>query len=116
MGYARGVRLTVNLVGTKQSYLVNFAQSPGPDGKRWLDPLSGEGMMGNVLGRSVCSDTNIQMPFQVVIANLNEAEVKHIIVEIASKMSRAFNQQSEPRCFVHGTREFPWQEYHPQSY
>jgi hypothetical protein len=113
MGYARGIRLTVNLVGTKQTYLLDFAQGAGIEEKRWADPLNG---MGSGIDRIVCNDPNLMMPFQVAVANLNETEVNRIIVEIAMKLGRAFNHQSEPRCFNYGTRDYPWNEYSPHSY
>ncbi|HVS52518.1 MAG TPA: caspase family protein [Opitutaceae bacterium] len=113
MGYARGVRLSVNLIGTKDSYLVDFANGEGVDKKRWLDPLSG---MGGEFGRTQCNDANLPMAFQVALANMNDAETRQIIEGIAGKIGRAFNHQSDPRCFNYGTRVFPWNEYSPYPY
>lgn len=113
MGYAHGIRITVNLIGTKQTYLLDFAEGKGLEDKKWLNPLNG---MGSGIGRIVCNDANLLMPFQIPVSNLNEAEVKRIIVEIAMKLGRAFNHQSEPRCFNYGTRDYPWNEYRSHSY
>jgi hypothetical protein len=110
MGYARGIRLSVNMVGTQNSYLVDFAQGEGLEKKRWADPLSG---MSNGFGRTQCNDLNLHMPFHVALANMSDAEIQRIIEGIAAKVGRAFNHQSEPRCFNYGTRVFPWGEYRP---
>jgi hypothetical protein len=112
-GYSAGVKYLVNLVGTKDSILADFAHSTGKENKKWAQPFE-PGFFGNGMDLSKlrCRDANLQFPFRVVLGSLRGAEAKKIISECADQLGPAFNHQSQPRCFAYGTDEFPWREYH----
>jgi hypothetical protein len=111
-GYTAGVRFIVNLIGTKDSLLADFARDKGKEGKMWQDPLEGD-MFGEFQGLSKwrCHDLNLQMPFKLVIGTLAESDIKKLVRECADYLGLAYNHQSAPRCFAYGTDEFPWQQY-----
>jgi len=108
--YGAGVRYMVNLIGTKDSILVQFAGQDGADGKRWCQPF--DPMAGSYMNWR-CRDANLQIVFQMVLNSLSEPEAKKMIVECAQQLGLAYNHQSAPRCFTHGTDVFPWEQYNP---
>jgi hypothetical protein len=111
-GYLGGARLSVNLIGTKETILTNFAKGAGKDRRHWTEP--GEnGIWGDepVGGKQTCFDSNLQMQYNLVLENLNEQSSKEIINDLAGQLGLAYNHQSEPRCFVYGTDQFPWNQY-----
>ncbi len=113
-GYSAGVRYFVNLVGTKDSILADFAHGEGKDDKKWLQPFepgSWGWVSGDPLSKWRSRDENLQFQFQVVLGSLGEAELKKIICECGDQLGLAFNHQSQPRCFPIGSDEFPWHEY-----
>lgn len=111
-GYSAGVKYLVNLIGTKDSILADFAHSTGKEDKKWAQPFE-PGFFGTglELSRLRCRDATLQFPFRVVLGSFSDAEAKKIISECADQLGLAFNHQSEPRCFAYGTDEFPWGEY-----
>jgi hypothetical protein len=112
VGYSAGVRYLVNLVGTKDSILADFAHGEGKDHKKWAQPFEpGYWGVDDSLSKWRCRDENLQFPFQVVLASFSEAELKKIIWECSDQLGLAFNHQSQPRCFPLGSDEFPWREY-----
>ena len=112
-GYSAGVRFLVNLVGTEDSILAEFAHGEGKDNQKWVQPFEADslGRGTQSLRKWRCHDKNLQFSFQVVLESLSEAELKKIVFECADQLGLAFNHQSQPRCFVFGTNEFPWNEY-----
>lgn len=111
-GYAAGVRCTVNVVGTKDSSLVDLAYGSGVKGERWIDPFNpGYHGVGDYFTRLRCRDSNLQFPFKFVVGSLGEKEIKKLISSCAEQFGLAYNHQSAPRCFNVGTDEFPWKQY-----
>jgi hypothetical protein len=111
-GYTGGVKVTFSLVGTRDSVLMDFSQSPGEGNQRWVDPASPDARFLGVDPRMLtCHSANLQMSYQVVLAKLDEAESFRIIKDIAAKLGRAYNHQSPPRCFNFGTEIFPWNQF-----
>jgi hypothetical protein len=107
-----GVQYTVNLVGSKNSLLADFAHTAGAEGKKWADPFDpGHFGRGDQLTRLRCRDANLQFPFRVVIGTITDAEISKIVCECADQFGLAYNHQSTPRCFSYGTNEFPWRQY-----
>jgi hypothetical protein len=118
-GYTAGIKYSVNLVGTENSVLADFAHGEGTlqekQNQRWLQPFeAGEWRIGDSLSKWRCRDENLQFPFKVVLDSLNEPELKKIICECGNQLSLAYNHQSQPRCFPPGSNEFPWGEYEPR--
>jgi len=114
--YESGVRLLVNLVGAKDSLLVEFSKQLGADQKSWLDPFDFDAAMNGSLENWRCRDLHFQSEFLVGLSSLGEPESKKLIVECAKKLGLAYNHQSSPRCFNHGTDLFPWQMYDPNRH
>jgi uncharacterized caspase-like protein len=111
-GYTAGVRYIVNVIGAKDSVLVDLAQGAGPDGKHWIDPFNpGCHGVGDYYTRLRCRDLNLQFPFKVVVGSLDEKEIKKLIWSCGEQFGLAYNHQSAPRCFNAGTDEFPWRQY-----
>jgi uncharacterized caspase-like protein len=111
-GYSAGAKYVVNLIGTKDSILADFAHATGKEDKKWAQPFEpGSFGRGLDLSKIRCRDANLQFPFRVVLGSLTEADSTKIISETADQLGLAFNHQSEPRCFTYGTGEFPWREY-----
>lgn len=113
--YQAGVRFLVNFVGTKDSLLFQFSPKPGKDDQHWRDPFDHNSAFGGSLTTWRCHDQNLQIPFQLVLGSLDEAEGKKVIVECADQLGLAFNHQSSPRCFNYGTEEYPWDQYDPYN-
>lgn len=111
-GYTSGVRYTVNVVGTKNSLLADFAHTPGLEGKKWADPFDpGYSGFGDQLSRLRCRDVNLQFPFKLVIGSITDSEIQKIVCDCADQFGLAYNHQSKPRCFSFATNEFPWRQY-----
>jgi hypothetical protein len=106
--YQAGVRFLVNLVGTKDSVLIQFSPKPGTGNQHWRQPFDWEA--GDAVQNWKCRDTNLQIPFQLVLHSFNESEAKTLLVECAEQLGLAYNHQSKPRCFNHGTDELPWDQ------
>lgn len=111
-GLAGGVNFTVNLVGAKNSVLVDLAHAPDPDGRYWIDPFHpGAFGVGDYLTRLRCRDENLQFAFRFIVGSLTESEIKRLVTSCADQLGLAYNHQSAPRCFIHGTEDFPWKQY-----
>jgi hypothetical protein len=111
-GYSAGVKYGVNLIGTKDSILADFAHTVGKDNKKWVQPFEPGFFAGDIdLSRLRCRDENLQFPFRVVLGTLSDSELKKITSDCADQLGLAFNHQSEPRCFTYGMGEYPWREY-----
>jgi len=111
-GYRSGVKAWINLVGTLNSILVDFAKEPGENNQHWRTPFERDAFFdsGNLFGLQ-CSDPNIQMEFQFDVEKLDESKSFEIIKNIAINLSLAYNHQSTPRCFNYNTDVFPWKQY-----
>jgi len=117
IGHVGGVRFYVNLIGTKDTVLIDFAYGQGPDRKSWLDPFNPDIFgIGDFFSRLRCRDVNLQFSFKLVIGSLNDMEIMKIVRSCANQFGLAYNHQSEPRCFVHGTEEFPWPQFAGRRY
>ncbi len=111
-GYAAGIRFLVNLVGTRNTILIDFSRSPGEGQQVWRSPLDG-GLAWAKLGLDTlgCHDPNLQTEHKIVIGNLSEAESQKLILDIAHQLGLAYNHKSPPRCFNYNTNVFPWAQY-----
>jgi uncharacterized caspase-like protein len=112
-GYTGEVEISVNLVGTRDTLLGDFSRETGEDRQHWSDPFEAGGIFfsGRSLQSLQCSDSNLQMKYQVVLANLNEANSFNIVRDVAQELGLAYNHQSRPRCFNYNTEIFPWSQY-----
>jgi hypothetical protein len=108
-GYEGAARVAVNLVGTGETILADFADQPGQGGKKWRQPGSPHplGIDGSLLELK-CLDPNLHMEYQPVLGGLDHAASRLIIDDLAKQLGLAYNHQSEPRCFNHRTDVFPW--------
>ena len=111
-GYTAGVRYIVNVIGTKDSILADFAHNKGKGEKKWRDPFERDVFGdGGGLSKWRCRDLNLQIPFKLVIGTLAESDIKKLVRECADYFGLAYNHQSAPRCFAFETDDFPWQQY-----
>jgi hypothetical protein len=111
--YELGVRCLVNLVGAKDTLLVEFSNRNGANGQRWYDPFHMNAMLGNSLENWRCRDSNFQAEFQFALSSLNLPESTKLITKLAEQLGLAYNHQSAPRCFNSGTEIFPWEKFSP---
>jgi hypothetical protein len=110
-GYTLGINYYFNLVGTKDSFLDEFSQEKGEDGKWWLNPFDPGYLHHDPQTHIRSIDPNIQLTYKLSITNVGEKSSKDIVNQIAEKLGQAYNHQSKPRCFNHNTDIFPWQQY-----
>ena len=110
--YAAGVKYFVNLVGAKDTMLVQFSRRRGVDGQSWREPFDIDAMMGGSLENWRCRDAHFQAEFQIALGSLGEGESKKLISKCAEQLGLAYNHQSLPRCFDYGTDVFPWESFH----
>jgi hypothetical protein len=108
--YRGGIRLLVNLVGTRGSILGNFSKGKGNDNNVWADP-SDRGSRLRDFSQLSCLSTNLQMEYDIIIGNLEQVKSKEIINDVAEQLGLAFNHGTAPRCFNYGTLDFPWLQY-----
>ena len=107
-----GARLLVNLVGTRDTILADFASAPGAGNEKWIEPGGRDKLgRGESLLNLKCPDMNLQVEFGFVPAELDEASSRLIIDRLARQLGLAYNHQSEPRCYKVGTDVFPWQQF-----
>lgn len=110
--YMGGVRLLVNLVGTRDTILVDFSQEAGKDNKHWLDPTSRDSFFdGEHLKGLTCTERNIQVEYKFVASSMKEPEGFKMVKDFAAKLGRAYNHDSSPRCFNYETDTFPWKQF-----
>jgi Caspase domain len=115
-GYSAGPKYSVNLIGTKDAILADFAHTVGKENKKWAQPFE-PGFFGDLnLSKLRCSDANLQLLFRVVLGSLSDSDLTKIICDCADQLGLAFNHQSQPRCFTFGTQDFPWREYRPTGF
>jgi hypothetical protein len=111
-GYTSGVRLLVNLVGTRDTILGDFSGQPGESERKWLSPFERDVFFdGESLLNLKCPDANLQLEYKFVLANMNETESQIIIIDAARQLGLAYNHQSSPRCFNYNTEVFPWPQF-----
>ncbi len=111
-GYTAGVRLLVNLVGTRDSILAGLSEEPGEGNKKWVQPPpSRRASFGQNLLDLKCPSPNLQMEYRIVIGSLDEAKSREVINDVARQLGLAYNHQSPPRCFNYNTDVFPWRQY-----
>jgi hypothetical protein len=110
--YNDGIRLLINVVGTRDTILDDFSQGPGSDGKtKWRQPFERD------FGRELygldfkCLNPNIQMDYLFFPKNMAFTESKELISGMVERFSLAYNHQSEPRCFSFKTDIFPWEQF-----
>jgi hypothetical protein len=102
------VSVLVNLVGTKDTLLVDYARSPRGG---WASPFSHE----YTAPRPVCQDPNVQIPRRLALADSPEDEVEDIVRQISRDLG-AYYRQDPPRCFDCHTGEFPARQYISECY
>jgi hypothetical protein len=108
-GYVGGVRLLVNLVGTRNSILEGFSKGEGEDKRKWSSPEDGS-YRTDLLGLS-CPDSNLQIEYKMVIGTLDESHSFDVVKDLARQLGLAYNHMSSPRCFNYNTEIFPWGQY-----
>jgi uncharacterized caspase-like protein len=110
--YMAGVRFLVSLVGTRDSFLGDFAKGPGEDGKAWEEPPFWTAQRSGSWREWKCSNRSLQMGYDVVIGTLKEEEARKVVDRVAGKLGLAYNHpRSSPRCFNRDTDVFPWNQY-----
>ena len=86
------MRYIVNVIGTKDSILADFAHNKGKDEKKWRDPFERDPFSdGDALSRWRCRDLNLQVPFKLVIGALAESDIKKLVRECADYFGLAYN-------------------------
>ena len=105
------VRYTVNLIGTSDTILADFAGGDGKDNKKWRDPFTRDPFGYGSFSNWKCHDSNLQFQFKLVIGSLGEREAFAIIHDCAERLGLAYNHQSAPRCFNFETDDFPWRQF-----
>jgi hypothetical protein len=111
-GYISGVRIWLNLVGTRESILVDFSEGSGQNDQHWITPLSQRAFYDHeYLLNLKCPDPNLQLDYQYVVKTLDETNSFEIIKNVAINLGLAYNHQTSPRCFNYNTEIFPWDQY-----
>ena len=111
-GYEGGATALVNLVGTKDSILADFADQPGEKGSRWAEPGRADPLRTNTgLLDLKCPNSNLQIEYRLDMADLDPARSREVINDLAAQLGLGYNHQSEPRCFNYNTDVFPWQTF-----
>jgi hypothetical protein len=109
--YMGGARITMNLVGTRDTILGDFAREPGEGAKKWPEPVIWPPQRDRSWRDKKCSNRNLQMKYDAVVGNLDEDEARKVINDVAKKLGLAYNHQTSPRCFNYNTDVFPWNQY-----
>lgn len=111
-GYEKGVRLLVNMVGTKDTILADFSTEHEEGKQVWLDPFMSDGFRGQgYLFELKCPDQNLQLQYDFVIGMLDENTAKQVATNVANQLALAYNHGPTLRCFNHDTDVFPWRQY-----
>ena len=110
-GYRLGARLTLGLVGTRETILASFSQEAGKNNNRWRDPLVDPFGLRHVSDRTKCTDPGLKIEHDFVVGTLGYDESLKIMKSIAQKVELAYNHHESPRCFNVDTDQFPWKQY-----
>lgn len=110
-GYRSGVRLTLSLVGARDTALVNFSQQAGKDKTKWRDPLVESFAMSDISEKQKCTDPNLKIEQDLVIGRLGYQDSLKVIQSMARQIELAYNHHDAPRCFNVETDVFPWEQY-----
>jgi hypothetical protein len=108
-GYDMGVQLLVNLVGTRDTFLIDFAKGHGEDGKIWREPH--DQTVWEPQLHLKCHDPHLQLRYSFALRTMDRTESEELILDVATKLGLAYNHQSAPRCFNYHTDVFPWSQY-----
>lgn len=113
MGYTGGVHLSLNLVNTLGSRLVDYAKGAGLDNKHWSNPFDFEArLFGGLPGGQECEDQHIRLEYQLPQSDLKGPAVQSLIDDAATKISLAFDKRDEHLlCYNYGTKVFPWNQF-----
>ncbi len=109
--YKAGAHMTVSLVGTRETVLIDFSREAERGKQVWSDPLQDRWSAEDNFPKRKCTDKNIKMEYDFVVCNLNESEALKITKDIGDKLGLAYNHQSAPRCFNYDTDIFPWRQF-----
>lgn len=112
IGYRGGYTVSVNLVNTRQTRLVDYAKGDGLDKKHWRNPFDFESrMLGGFPGGKECEDQNIQLEYQLT-QSAAESALAELVEDAARQISLAFDKREEHLlCFNYGTKVFPWNQF-----
>lgn len=112
VGFVGGVRFSVNLVGTRDTILSDFATGAGENANKWQDPFA-MSAFSRIRNRALdpCQDLNLKMEYVVALHNLTEENSFKIIKDLGQQLALAYNIPGSPRCFNYNTDVFPWQQY-----
>lgn len=111
-GYRSGINMWINLVGTRNSILMDFSKESGEGNQHWRSPFERDAFFDHGgLFNLQCPDPNVQMEFQYNLEKLDESKSFEIIKNVAANLGLAYNHQSAPRCFNYNTDVFPWKQY-----
>ncbi|MBA5868823.1 MAG: hypothetical protein GDA68_02275 [Nitrospira sp. CR2.1] len=110
-GYRSGARLTLSLVGSRDTVLADFSQEPGKNNNIWRDPLTDPFGRSDITAKQKCTDANLKIEHEFVIGRFGYDDSITIMQSIARKIELAYNHQHSPRCFNVDTDVFPWAQY-----
>ena len=105
VGYTGDVNILLNLIGTKNSRLADFAGDPHRGG--WRSPFDPSYIQQN---EDYYHDENIQIQRNIIFTQATDEEIGKIITDFAYELGSYYGQD-EPRCFHPKTSEFPVREY-----
>jgi hypothetical protein len=109
LNYKSLARVTINMVGTEHTRLIDYA--PGwPDAldeSRWLL----HAVQTNDQRGPICAEPNLQFTDIVNMNNLTIESSISFIQEFVRFIARAYNHHGQMRCFTHNTETFSWEHY-----
>lgn len=113
MGYTGGVHVSLNLVNTLGSRLVDYSKGKGLDNKHWRNPFDFEARaFGGLPGGQQCEDKHIRLEYQLTQSDFKGTAVQSLIDDAATKISLAFDKRDEHLlCYNYGTKIFPWDQF-----
>ena len=103
-GCADEISILVNLIGTENSILADFAKSKSGG---WLSPFD---PMSFGLDNEHCRDRNIQIKRNISLEQATDDEIESFVRNIAQELA-AYYAQDQARCFDFHTQEFPVRDY-----
>lgn len=98
------IALLVNLIGTRDTYLADYAKSNRGGWLPFFDPMSSK------LDHQQCQERNIQINKHINLYHTTDDEIEALIRAVAQELG-AYYAQDQPRCFDYHTQEFPVRDY-----
>ena len=103
-GYVDEIAVLVNIVGSRDTYLGDYAKSNRGGWMPLFEPTP------SIFDHQQSQERNIQIHKHINLHQATDDEIENLVRVVAQELG-AYYAQERPRCFDYHTQEFPVRDY-----